>query len=777
MSELTNRVKSKYPQYQNIPDQELESKVLAKYPQYKTLASPPKKTALGFAGNVVKSGATAIKDIGSAIVNVANPNPEKNTAVNMAKLAQGAGQMLDPTKGNKIANFSNKATSYMMPWLSPMLNPKNKNFEQYPKNVWSFYKDRYGSADAIKNTAYNDPVGMGLDIATVATGVGGLAKGGAVAASKAGMSAGVASNMAKAGNTLTKAGMALDPIAMGAKVASKPFSMMKRPLGQVGSRVSSESLLTRGVGNPAQQAKIAQKGTTPGQLMKKYNLYDRSPETVAEASKSVLSQYDDLAMKSGQQVPMGQIIKDFNAQIEKLSKGVGGVVSDADKAKVAELIRRRDQLLQASGGMVDEAGQLISSPLQTGVDTLTSFRRRVIDPDVPQSMFGLDARGSGSARGVKLSRDIIKDVINSTDPRIKQLGLDYGSLKELEKVFESYQRRVGNRQLLNVHKLGSAGLGGLFAGMPGAVIGFMTEQFVNSPEFLKYASKILNKTEDSQLFSKRRPPPSISVSDETIKGSILDEANKQGLDKMLADKTAQRIITESKLQPEIVSKTRSLSKQYLGKPVFAQVKGFNEVGSQFNPERIVEKLKSGGDITDLSRSTVMVDDYLEAMKGYNEASSNDLIPKRDYYTKPTELGYRGTSTSMPLGQNVGEIQFNVPEILFVKHPKGSMDKIISPGLKKKFVKEGLPEALGHEIYAKMRKYEGVDKKSLTATQKKELAMLEKQSREIYEKAWELHQKRMREFMPTLRRMGVNKRDLPKRSYLFGKTGRLFTVDR
>lgn len=524
MSELTNRVKSKYPQYQNIPDQELESKVLAKYPQYKTLASPPKKTALGFAGNVVKSGATAIKDIGSAIVNVANPNPEKNTVFNMAKLAQGAGQMLDPTEGNKIANFSNKATSYMMPWLSPMLNPKNENYENYPKNVWSFYKDRYGSVDAIKNTAYNDPVGMGLDIATVATGVGGLAKGGAVAASKAGMSAGVASNMAKAGNTLTKAGMALDPLVMGTKVAGKSFSMMSRPLGQVGSGLSSESLLTRGVGNPAQQAKIAQKGTTPGQLMKKYNLYDRSPETVAEASKSVLSQYDDLALRSGKKVSMGQIMQAFDAEIERLGKGVNGVVSEADRAKIAELIKRRDMFLEASGatyhspmkapqklallpdGTLQMQNQPIdpaltekfvsSVPIEVGTDTLTNFRRNVIDPDVPQSMFGLDARGSGSARGVKLSRDIIKDVINSTDPRIKQLGLDYGSLKELEKVFESYQRRVGNRQLLNVHKLGSAGLGGLFAGMPGAVIGFMTEQFVNSPEFLKYASKIVSKGEN-----------------------------------------------------------------------------------------------------------------------------------------------------------------------------------------------------------------------------------------------------------------------------------------
>lgn len=37
MSELSVKLKSKYPQYQNIPDDELESKILAKYPQYGNL--------------------------------------------------------------------------------------------------------------------------------------------------------------------------------------------------------------------------------------------------------------------------------------------------------------------------------------------------------------------------------------------------------------------------------------------------------------------------------------------------------------------------------------------------------------------------------------------------------------------------------------------------------------------------------------------------------------------------------------------------------------------
>lgn len=450
-------------------------------------------SASGFVGNVISSAFNNAKDIGSAIVNTVNPNMEKNTIMNMSKLAQGAGQLLDPTRGNKLVQASNKVTSHILPFMRPFLNPKNENLEQMPKNVGKFYADRYGSLDKIKQTAYNDPVGVGLDVATVATGVGGLAKGGATAAARAGQM-GVASNLAKTGSALTKVGTMADPFMMGAKVAAKPFSMMSRPLGKVGSRLSSESILTRGLGNPQRQAKMAQRGTPAPELMKKYNLYDRMPESAGEAVRQVGSTYDDLALNSGRQVQAGAMVKAFNDEIAKLEAGVGGVVSDANKAKIAELIRRRDQLLKAGGGMTDANGQLIASPREIGADTLTRFRREVIDPDIPQSTFNLDARSSGTAQGAKKSRDIIKTQIDQTHPKIAELGLDYGGLKELEKIFEAYQQRVNNRQVFNIHKLGGAGLGGYFGGITGAIGGFMLEQFVNSPEFLKFASKVADKT-------------------------------------------------------------------------------------------------------------------------------------------------------------------------------------------------------------------------------------------------------------------------------------------
>lgn len=52
MSQLTDKIRAKYPQYQNIPDADLEQRVLAKYPQYQSLATPKEPGFLQKAGGL-----------------------------------------------------------------------------------------------------------------------------------------------------------------------------------------------------------------------------------------------------------------------------------------------------------------------------------------------------------------------------------------------------------------------------------------------------------------------------------------------------------------------------------------------------------------------------------------------------------------------------------------------------------------------------------------------------------------------------------------------------
>jgi len=479
MSKLTQRIKEKYPQYANVPDKELEKRVLARYPQYQPYAS---KSVGGFAGNIFKSGGRLVGDTVGAVANIFNPDMEKNTVANLGKLGLGAAQLLIPGE---------------------------QGYEDNARAVGDFYKQRYGGMENIGDTLYNDPMGAAADIATLLTG-GGAALRGAGSLSKA-------SGLARTGQTLSKAGRAVDPMMAAGKVVSDG-------IGRAASRTApklnaaADRAATAGIGNPAAQAKMArQGGRSVASFIDEYDLYNRSPEAALDAQKSILGQYDNLALNSGKQVPMGQIITAFDAEIERLSKGVGGVVSDADKAKIAALLDRKQMLLDASGatyhspvrpqqkltigadGVMELKPESIDPalrekfmsavPINVGVDTLTNFRRKVIDPDVPQSMFGLDARGSGSAQGVKRSRDIVKGAIDSSDPRLKKLGRDYGMAKGLTKIMDQSAARQGNRQMFNFSKLGSAGVGSVVAGAPGVVAGFAFEQAANNPRVLKAASK------------------------------------------------------------------------------------------------------------------------------------------------------------------------------------------------------------------------------------------------------------------------------------------------
>jgi len=443
---------------------------------------PEKKTWGGFAGNVLKSGGKLIGDTVSAVANVFNPNLEKNTIANIGRLSTGIAGHLDPTQGNKIVD--------KIPGLG-LIQKKWGNQEDTATAVGQFYKDRYGGWENIKNTAYNDPVGMAADVGTVLTGVGGVIKGAGGVATKLG-SVERASQLANAGSKLSELGMAVDPIMATAKGAggltSKLFSRVKPQ-----ALARADEMVTAGIGNPIRQANAeAKAGRSISSFIKEYNLFDRSPETAKQVVKSIGEKFDASAMQSGKRISTSQIVKAFDDKIAELSQANNGVIADATRQQIAELTRRKQMFLDS---IVNNS----SSPLDIGLDTVTDFRRKVIDPDVPKSEFGLNPRDAGKAGGVKSARDIFRKESIKVAPELEKLGLDYGMAKELEKILTSSEARKANRQLFNFTRMGGGGIGGIIAGAPGVIAGFTLEQIVNSPWFISTASEGLKKALNAKL--------------------------------------------------------------------------------------------------------------------------------------------------------------------------------------------------------------------------------------------------------------------------------------
>jgi hypothetical protein len=264
----------------------------------------------------------------------------------------------------------------------------------------------------------------------------------------------------------------------------------------------ADKIATRGLGNPARQTRAELKaGRSTGSFIDEYDLYDRSPEKAREVVKNIGSKFDDTAMQSGKQIPTQQILQSFDDEIARLTGG-RTVIADSVRNQIDELARRKQMFVDS----FSDGGAL---PETIGLDEATTFRRQVIDPDVPKSEFGLNPKDTGKAGGVKSSRDIFRRESIGVAPELEKLGLDYGMAKEVERIIEASAARAGNRQLLNFSKMGSAGIGAFLQGVPGLVGGFLTEQFVNSPAFLRIVSKSLRKmattapkTSTPPLFSK-----------------------------------------------------------------------------------------------------------------------------------------------------------------------------------------------------------------------------------------------------------------------------------
>lgn len=411
---------------------------------------PDKKSLTGFAGNVISSGARSIGDLMGAVVNTFNPNMEKNTVANLGKLAIGAGQLLIPGE---------------------------QGFENNARAVGNFYKQRYGGWDNIGNTLYNDPVGAALDVATVATGVGGALKGAGSASKVAGLT--------RAGNAFARAAEFTDPFSLAMKGGGKALSGTRAKLAGSLDK-ASERVITQGMGNPRMLDKA--RGVSPiplTDLFKKYNTFDRSPEAFQQAANVAGDSVKGMIAEAGSRgvgVDVLSVVKMFDQEIAKLEGKAQ--ISDKAAAALSELRRRKqmfvDSLAQQNGGL--------STPLNANVQQVYDVKSQ-FQGDVPPSTFGMPTQDVGKTAGTTTAYRTLLSGVESAAPGIKNTGREQAALLRLKDVAKAAESRGSARQAINFSKLGGAGVGGVLAGLPGAVAGMAAEQLVNSPQGIRAMSQ------------------------------------------------------------------------------------------------------------------------------------------------------------------------------------------------------------------------------------------------------------------------------------------------
>ena len=178
-----------------------------------------------------------------------------DTAENLGKAVVGTGEAIT----GKIASMVN-----------PELTAPPSEREKMANQIGDYYKSRYGSIEGLKNAIATDPAGVMADASTLFTG------GGAIA-SKVPV-------LAKAGEIVSQAGAAVDPLALAAKGVSVGINL-------AGKGATAGLGMTTGAG--AEAIKQAyQAGKTGGQTAEQFqgNLRGNIPmQDVLDTAKSDLA--------------------------------------------------------------------------------------------------------------------------------------------------------------------------------------------------------------------------------------------------------------------------------------------------------------------------------------------------------------------------------------------------------------------------------------------------------------------------------------------------------
>lgn len=433
--------------YQPIQSQRLETKVPV------TQTQQDKPSIGGFVGNVVKSGVSTAGGIGSALLNILNPNMEKNTVANLGRLGVGAAELLVPGE---------------------------QGAEKYARAAGNFYDQRYGISDLLKgdttamgkkvgNTLYNDPVGAALDLSAV-LGLGG----GAV--SKLGKLSKMES-VANAGANVSKLSRAVDPLQTIGKIINpkigKVVENTAKSAEEFGTNMPTK-ILKATAPRVTKFEEVLPKGKTINDFMVENKLvgtgtqaFKKSDELIKIAQK----EYNNLARSKTTTINPSDYLSSIDEQI--------AIIKSSNYTPAAEkIVKELENVKKSFMEGVTANNEVAGIPIDkfTNMKTSTIGRAGKLDP------VGLDAE--------RLAGNAMIGVIEKYAPGSAELGKRLQQLRE----FRDLAAKVPsgrNVNLLGILKPSGTGaaIGAMTFGLPGAVVGAGAGMASQSPAIMKLLGK------------------------------------------------------------------------------------------------------------------------------------------------------------------------------------------------------------------------------------------------------------------------------------------------
>lgn len=369
-----------------------EEKSLPPVEVYADEGMPAERTVGEFLGNVGTSGGKMLGGIAQA---VAHPIDTANAVVDTLA---GAVQNILP---KEVVDFVHRNEP-------EALAQADKKAIEVANAVGGEYKKRYGSAEALANTLYTDPVGAAADLSMLFTGGAGYFRGGAKVFEKAGARTKDLAGVRGIADTLDKAAAYTNPMTPVVKVAAAPFQLAAKGTGYVRNMLA-----------PKEAALIAASEGKGQDIVNALRNYDDMVAGVRPTAGTVVAgqmpatKYAALQRDLSEQLPTPYYERG-QANVAARGEALGTIAQDEAALKAAEAARTR-----------------VSKPLYEAADLGVADVSKVAS-----TLDDLISKNPGNRPLVRELKQIRNDLVDSTTGELRT------NAKEVTSVIDGIKMRL-----------------------------------------------------------------------------------------------------------------------------------------------------------------------------------------------------------------------------------------------------------------------------------------------------------------------------------------------
>jgi hypothetical protein len=335
------------------------------------------------------------------------------------------------------------------------LTPGEQENEQLVDAVVADLRSKYGSIEGFKKYVAEDPAFVLGDVASLLIPAGkGIQGIGTVTK---------LSKVAKVGKTVAKVGAVMEPMGAAGRIATIPVKLligdMPGKLWARGAKMSSKL--------SQEQRNVIGRTAVANRLTFSIRSLDKTRNMINEMSTKV-DTLIDAAVRKGETIPIGKILKDYEA-LQATVPYKGGTKIRRSQAALARIKKELTEFNTKLQVIADDRGINIVEAAEMTVKEVQEYKKSLYAE--LQDVYLTASRQPLEKEAAKLLARNAKTAIEEIIPEVKKLNRQEGALIDVYEAIEQTSTQLSKGDLMPVKPAVEAAIGKKVAGVPGAVVG------------------------------------------------------------------------------------------------------------------------------------------------------------------------------------------------------------------------------------------------------------------------------------------------------------------